>query len=154
MLSRYGGGQSFEMLFNWNINMCRMRRKTIKIPIYKGLLDICITDSQKEINQIYSTYLGDNIYEDDEKIFAYMVRCKERNDNIPLRRELVVFNVNHIYDKVTNGTIAHEAFHLTNSILASAGVMFEVDNDEPFTYLLGWIVDEIHLFFKEQNITI
>jgi hypothetical protein len=40
-------------------------------------------------------------------------------------------------------TIAHEALHFTGAALAERGVEYSVENDEPFTFFLGWTVEKI-----------
>lgn len=42
--------------------------------------------------------------------------------------------------KRDHGTIAHEAHHVANIILADRGVVASRENDEPQAYLEGWIV--------------
>ena len=43
---------------------------------------------------------------------------------------------------ITDGTIAHEAYHATNMIASVLGFMPDDSvNDEPCAYLVGWIAD-------------
>ena len=49
------------------------------------------------------------------------------------------------------GTIAHEAFHAAFDILDRAGVKPDAKNQEPFAYLLGWVVDAVHKTVEQDE---
>ena len=42
------------------------------------------------------------------------------------------------------GNIAHEALHLAGKIMQCVDIKYDIDNDEPMAYLIGFIVDGIH----------
>jgi len=48
--------------------------------------------------------------------------------------------------------IAHEALHVTNMVMKKAHVKPDHDNDEAHCYLLGWIIDEIHIHLSKDTI--
>lgn len=45
---------------------------------------------------------------------------------------------------VTVSMIAHEAGHVALDILSDVGVKFHADNQEPITYLVGWVAQCVH----------
>jgi len=45
---------------------------------------------------------------------------------------------------VSPGAIAHEAFHLTCKIMDVVDIHYDSNEQEPFAYLIGFIVDGIH----------
>lgn len=45
-----------------------------------------------------------------------------------------------LHPKASPGTIAHEVSHLVSKLLVTCGVDI-INNDEPFTYLVGHLVD-------------
>ena len=51
--------------------------------------------------------------------------------------------------KTDAGVIAHEAVHITNYVFKHANITLDINNDEPYAYLLGWIVEEIHKVQKK-----
>ncbi len=131
-----------------------MERKTVTIPIYKGIFDICITSSHKDLNELYCNSRGKNHFEDDEIVYAHAMIAKLKNDVEGLRRYVMVLNFNNKVDKIDHGAIAHEALHITHFLLENKGIVLDYDNDEIVTYVLGWVVDEVYKFLKEINITI
>lgn len=49
------------------------------------------------------------------------------------------------------GYVAHEILHTTNRILGSRGVILDADNDEPQTYLCGWLTKVFYDALKEKK---
>lgn len=45
--------------------------------------------------------------------------------------------------KININVISHEALHITRMILDSRGVIFDPNNDEPYTYMQGWVTEAI-----------
>lgn len=43
----------------------------------------------------------------------------------------------------TAGVVAHECFHMTGMIMDTVGVKYDIDNDEPFAYLNGFMVEQV-----------
>ena len=54
-------------------------------------------------------------------------------------------------EALTKDTIAHEAFHATVRILDHIGIDFNLGNQEPFAYLLEYLVREIHKCIDKYN---
>jgi len=42
------------------------------------------------------------------------------------------------------GVVAHEAYHLTAKIMQTCDIKYDIDNIEPFAYLNGYLVQELH----------
>ena len=47
-------------------------------------------------------------------------------------------------DNPTNGHVAHESGHVAITMLSELGIALHVDNQEPITYMIGWVADKIH----------
>lgn len=45
--------------------------------------------------------------------------------------------------------ITHEAFHATCRVLHEHSVTFDVENDEPYSYLIGYITETIYNFIHK-----
>lgn len=90
-----------------------MRTKTIQIPLYYERLRIVVT---KKL---------------DKPEYAAYVEFKRRGP------------VLHITPKATAGIIAHEAVHIVNYVFKQADIQLDIENDEPYAYLLGWVVEQI-----------
>jgi hypothetical protein len=108
-----------------------MRVKEIDIPIYGGTVMFIFTDNLEEVNLEYN--LGDNL-----------------NDF-----EGVVFNNNdkdYFYLATTSKSArvnVHEIIHLVNDIFKSRSIKLDLDNDEPYAYMAGWIASELEKFLIE-----
>lgn len=80
----------------------------------------------------------------------------DRFDNIPDMDESTDADVNHAYDKISKragilirfeskkaardySIVAHEASHAAMCIFSYIGAVPDVNNQEPFSYLVGWI---------------
>lgn len=80
----------------------------------------------------------------------------DRFDNIPDMDESTDADVNHVYDKISKragilirfeskkvardySVVAHEAPHAAMCIFGYIGAVPDVNNQEPFSYLVGWI---------------
>jgi hypothetical protein len=44
---------------------------------------------------------------------------------------------------ISASVIAHESVHIANFIFKSIQADLDIDNDEPYAYLVGWIANEI-----------
>lgn len=101
----------------------------IKNPIYKSDL-IIIQD--KSIQKVIDTY---NIDWDANGFDGVSFRYPKKNGYL----QYVII----LTDPVNINIIAHEALHIVNYMFQDFGIVYDVDNDEPAAYLLGWIVNEI-----------
>ena len=107
-----------------------MRKTTFKIPIYGGKITVVECDSLKEVEQIY------NLVNTSGCSAISFINPKDEN-------YIMAFEVNH-----KHGTVAHESMHVVGLIFKDIYAKLDIDNDEPFCYLLGWIVDKVHMFLK------
>lgn len=118
-------------------------KKTVNIPIYRGTLDICISDDREKVCSLYtdfSDYTGD--------IFAHTLH------NTYGRKVVVILNPAHKYSNITPGIIAHEAVHVASFVFNSRGVLADHENDEPLAYFVEWVVDEINKYLNSLKIEI
>ena len=129
-------------------------KKSVKIPIYPGILEICIGESAEELNRLYCYGDGTNCFEEDKEVYAHAIVARHRSDKKLNKRYVIVLNPNYKSDKITPGIIAHEALHITTFLLHDVGVVFDPDNEEPYAYFLGWVVDEVYKFLEEKEIKI
>jgi hypothetical protein len=121
-------------------------RKSVKVPLYVGYLDIIIGDDKKEYNKIYKGKFSKG------SVFAHAISAGCKLDDY--RHYVVMLNPNCETTNITYGIIAHEALHIVGFILNRVSVLYDPDNDEAFTYLLEWVVDEIHQFLIENKIEV
>lgn len=56
--------------------------------------------------------------------------------------------------KLSHGLIAHEAAHIADWIAENSGFLINTNNNEPFAYLIEWVVNEVYKYLKELGITI
>lgn len=61
---------------------------------------------------------------------------------------LVVFDANQ---KQSINTICHEVIHIKNKVFEHAGIDHDPNNDEPETYLAGWIAEQIEMGWTEYK---
>ena len=52
-------------------------------------------------------------------------------------------------DCTSPGNIAHEAYHLCGKIMDCVDIKYDINNDEPMAYLIGFIVDGLHQIIFE-----
>lgn len=66
---------------------------------------------------------------------------------IPIGKKMVLF----IRKDAKASVVAHEAVHIANIIFKRADIQLDIDNDEPYAYLLGWIVDCITTIINKKK---
>ncbi|HSE99836.1 MAG TPA: hypothetical protein VLA48_02980 [Nitrososphaeraceae archaeon] len=106
-----------------------MIKKKLKIPLYFQNLTIIQTDDFESIHKFYNLK---------GQCGGYDAVTIDDGDNI-----VVVFN-----SKVDASTIAHESTHVCTYTFQKIGAEIDVDNDETFAYLIGWVVGQIHKIIK------
>jgi hypothetical protein len=47
--------------------------------------------------------------------------------------------------------ITHEAFHTTARLLHEHAVMFDVENDEPYSYLVSYLTETVYNFINKKK---
>lgn len=110
-----------------------------KVPLYAGLIAIVLTNSNDKLSK-YGL-------EPEENLFAFCVPGNYRSQGA----FYCVLNFNNKYGKISHGVIAHEAVHLANFILSDVGVISDYNNDEPLTYLVQWITNQIYSFINKKG---
>lgn len=116
--------------------------KEVSIPLYSGKAIIIFTNDGEKLKKYPHLF-----YEDD--FYAYSYFDVEHSDDF-----YIVLNFNHPYKKITHGVVSHESLHLTDFILNDRGVVADFENDEPITYLLNWVVDEVYKFARDTKMNI
>lgn len=118
-----------------------MKLNRIKIPIYFGILEVAVTDNLKETEE----KLNMNMLHDNLSFDAYVSNRSPING---LSKYTVL-----IKPTATPEIIAHEAFHVMSMVFKDRGIDYDVINDEPAAYFLGWIVKQIHLSISKYIIS-
>ena len=115
-----------------------MKKKTIKVPLYSGNLVIIQADKKENLNDIKKKY---DLKEDPSN------RCKA----VAFVEEKKTTEYTIAFNNITTPSfIAHESLHVLNYIYQDHGIIYDIINDEPAAYLLGWIVKQCHKFLKIQ----
>ena len=111
--------------------------KTISIPIYDFLVRVIISDSYEEFEQdVFDAGWEDGC----EGAGAIVFHTEGKHYTLVINRE-----------DISPGNIAHEAGHIVNSIYHSINAEWDHSNDEPYCYLLGFVVDCIHKIIDDGN---
>jgi hypothetical protein len=126
-----------------------MITKYVKVPIYQNALHIVITNNYMEdLAQINKKYFNEFTKEHD-----VLGQNQQRGGST-----LIIINAGKhkkIFKKDWEieliATIAHEAFHATNTMMNSFGARPDAMNDEPQAYLLDWIVKEIYKCYLKSK---
>ena len=98
-----------------------IKKRTVKIPIYYCKLVIQIHD----------------IIDKPE----YAAYCTFNDDSVIL----------NITEDIPLEVIAHEAVHITNYVYRECNMEVDINNDEPYAYLLAWIVQQILAAIKKNT---
>lgn len=101
--------------------------------IYPRLLWVaygCPTDVLKDL-------FGDDVSDMDKDSNAEVINCRRMKPDV---RGGILIRFRNKSDMATDN-IAHEAVHAALEIFDYVGARIEYDNQEPFSYLVGWIAD-------------
>tara|TARA_R100000781_G_scaffold115008_1_gene88414 strand:- start:1908 stop:2297 length:390 start_codon:yes stop_codon:yes gene_type:complete len=120
-----------------------LTKKEIKIPIYTGTLLLIDSNSKKKVKKEVKNF-------DKHEIYATSVLFEHKSKT----GYGIVFNFDYKHAKISHGVIAHEAYHISSFIAEEHRIQWDPANDEPFAYLINWIVDQIYLFTKENNLKV
>ena len=123
--------------------------KFIKVPIYQNNLNIVITnDFIEDLPQINKKYF--NEFTKNEDVLG-LNQQREGSTLIIINvgRHKLIFKKSWEIELIA--TIAHEAFHATNTMMNSFGAKPDAMNDEPQAYLLDWIVKEIYKCYLKSK---
>ena len=105
----------------------------IDIPIYGGKLVVILTNDANLVKKYYPDFYDDYVY---AHALDHYYKGK--------RAYYVVLNTDYKYGKITNGVVAHEAHHIVTYLFNYKGILYDPANDEPFAYMIGWVVERIH----------
>jgi len=112
--------------------------KKIKIPIYNGTLVLIQNKSLQDIPKKWKPEKFD--------LSGYAAVTCHRDNKFGFRYFVILFT-----KSIGSKTIAHEALHCMSDIFDHRGIKFDIYNDEPAAYLLGWIVDQCHKYLKVKK---
>lgn len=116
--------------------------KRYKIPIYFGRLYVAKVKSYSELYKLANINPDIHDFQFDEfsdnNYGALMFEHPENAGRIYIA----------VNDKTTTPMIVHECVHAANSIFRSCGIKLDIDNDEPYAYLLGWIYEKVEQALK------
>lgn len=118
--------------------------KTIKhivpIPIYNGKLVIIVTTNIKKVAEQYNV-VSKTTSNNDFDIITFVCPTKKG-----ITRYFYVQKAD-----VSYGAIAHDAKHIVNEIFKDRGQELDLYNDEAECYLLGWVVNQIHININKKK---
>ena len=128
------------------------KEKFLNIPIYDRKLLIIFTNDEKKLAKRLN-------FKSEEEI-ASMLGCVYKLAlPTPLSKEFllktIVLHLNferHMIDFVDEGTIAHEAVHVALAVFEAISTDMDSSSEEPYAYLVGWIVNEVYKFMKESKV--
>lgn len=124
-------------------------KKTLIHP-YRMPLVAIITDDHKELVRFFKRQAGYIWEDDDENVFAHSIltRIKWRDDY--WRSAVVIFNLKS-NNRITIGTVAHEAIHAADFVFETHGLRHDTQNPEPMTYLVEFVTDFLSQFLIENG---
>ena len=109
------------------------------VPIYFGRLDMVISDDFKSAaDQLGIDYSGHDLA-------LYCAFTEDEGWTTDGEPKYTIF----LSPDCKPDLIAHEAVHIANYIYKNAHIKHDFDNDEPFAYLVAWVVGEIHKSLKK-----
>ena len=122
-----------------------LTKKIINIPIYEGKLIFVLSNSRELLRKKLNLHIPE-----DDGLYAWAFDGYYKTENA----HFIVLNPDFPYKQITHGVIAHECLHVANYIANYKGIKLDPNNDEPMTYLIGWITDQIYKFLKINKVKI
>ena len=111
-------------------------KKDFHIPIYDAMVSVVVTkEFQEEV-------LEAGYKEDVPETGAITLHYPDSPMNY-----IVVFH----RETTSHGHIAHEAFHLAGKIMQDIGFQYTREYDEPWAYLIGFIVDGLEKIIQDDK---
>lgn len=130
-----------------------MRVQSLTIPMYGRRLHILIVGNFKEEYPEINKKYHQDFTEEDDVLGMSQGRGGHQIILVNVGRHRKLFKGINVECEISD-TIAHEATHLCNQLFKNIGAKVDVDNDEPYAYLLGWVVKQVtrnYLIFKTQE---
>lgn len=113
------------------------KRFRIKIDTYSNYVDVYFTDSiYYVVNRLCPGVLDSD--EADSYAAGFFTRDHPKKKGVT--QYFIVLDINDM----TANSIAHEAMHFTSALLTYHDISHDVSNNEPFCYLIGYVVGKIH----------
>lgn len=116
------------------------RRKNLSIPLYKAKLVLIDTN---DIGRMEKMFPGWDI---EGYVFAHTIKGNIRGRDGFHRCIFIILNTHTDLSPITPGVIAHECLHAVGWIMDMKGCRHDIENDEPYAYLLEWMVNQVHKF--------
>lgn len=114
-----------------------MKKYTKEIPIYFGRLHIVIAE---DLTCAYRKY---------GKSKEETTNCKALTEDNIVKGCLEV--TIYLQPNAAVKTVCHECAHAVNFIFKHVGVELSTSNDEPFCYMLGWVVEQVEDCLNKYN---
>jgi hypothetical protein len=123
----------------------RVYIKKTKVPVYKTLLWIVISDSLDRSIDTVEDMIDKRVMDPEERksTLAYTYAYTKSDG----KYHLMLF----LHPRQRHGTIAHEAFHITNIVYSWHGVRPSHSNDEAHAYFLDWMVEQCHAAIEQYR---
>ena len=102
-----------------------MKSFDLKVPLYYQKICIIQTDDFKRI----------------EKEFD--LTSTEGYNAFTFKKNNIIFAV-FLESETTPSIVSHECVHICDYVFDSCFIKPDLENNEPYAYLMGWIVGEIH----------
>lgn len=120
-----------------------------QIPIYPGLLALCVTSNAEDL---YSEFTKESVDAtgilERASIHAHTL-VLDCDDEICYT---VLLNLDDELYPITPGDIAHEALHVVNLVFDHTKISYSLDEDEHAAYFIKYIVDSIHQQLNMLNL--
>lgn len=112
-----------------------MKKYSYNIPIYYGKLNVLVGENLTELAGKYKIHLSCDV-----NTWLAFVAIEYGVYSVLLR------------PSANPRVVAHESVHIVNAIFKDVYIKLDIDNDEPYAYMLGWVVEKIHNSLNKYNI--
>ena len=117
--------------------------KQMSMPIYRGQFVIIFTNDAEKLHKKVSVFEGNEVY------------ASANLDNWEgIEGFIIALNFDNKNRAITHGCVAHESSHIAHMVLEQRGVIADFINDEPVTYLIEWITDQVYKFADEKKMVV
>ncbi len=119
-----------------------MKMRELIVSPYGRRLRIFVGDQQSYINYIKKHYEIKRELPEKDGEYCYYLNEEDKQKSF---HAIWVCDLSYNYE--LQALLAHECMHCVFSILRNAGVEFTDGGEEAYTYLLGYLVEEINVRF-------
>jgi hypothetical protein len=113
----------------------------LKVPIYDHTIYIHV-GSDLDLNDYNGILVDEALKVDISKYSGAIFECQNNSESLFY---LEKFDINNSKDI---SVLAHECLHLTFYILSNASINYSIYSEEAYTYLHGYLVDQIITLIK------